>query len=104
MTDLLTAARLDQLTDQAEAFESVLLHAAMEGHGPDPAVIVEWIEGVPLLGDTCRRCGELAPCPDVMQVLTACSAINRALVALGCQEDVVISQGVRHRPRLEVLQ
>lgn len=81
----LTAAQLDDLADQAEAFQMILLDAYdASGHG--------WVaetgwtdDGLPLREDkNCVLCGEPMPCSVVDKAIEAGSAIRRALMATAC--------------------
>lgn len=99
----LAAAQLDDLADQAEAFQMVLLDAYdASGHGWAPATGPT--DPCGLLGredKNCVLCGEPMPCSVVDKALEAGSAIRRALMALGVWEEVLLDADARHSPSLK---
>ncbi len=97
----LTAAQLDDLADQAEAFQMVLLDAYdASGHGwaTAPGPVDEW--GLLVREDkNCVLCGEPMPCPVVDKITEAGRAAREALIYLGAWEEVLLDADARHSPR-----
>jgi len=95
---LLTAAQLDVLVDQADAFQMLLLDAyAASGHGWADEVWTE--DGLPIRDDRlCVLCREPMVCTTFGEVAQAALAVRKALLALGVWEEVLLDEGARHAP------
>ena len=96
----LTAAQLDDLADQAEAFQMVLIDAYdASGHGWAPATGPVDESGLLVREDkNCVLCSEAMPCPTFDDVVRAGRAVRRALGALGVWDEVLTDADARHSP------
>lgn len=87
----LTAEELDDLADEAAAFEVELLAAYEEsGHG--------WRSELGGEDRICPLCEEASPCPAYTAVMAAVVAIRDALVGLGVWREVLCDREARHSP------